>query len=282
MNIPQFATKDELFRFLKTNKSMLIAEKKYQTKHGDVISYFVTNEEGNELVNKGTPVDPAKFNGNEIKVSVVVNTTNILDSHGDVHFPNIWNKSLKEKKDLYLLQEHQMNFANVISDEVKAMTKTMTWRELGVDAFGVTQALVFVATIKKNRNEFMFNQYLNGYVKNHSVGMRYVNIELALNSGMPEDAEEKAVWDKYINDIVNRQSAEENGYFWAVTEAKLIEGSAVVIGSNTITPTLSVEEKSTPSEDTLTDLKNAPSEDTQRGINYKELRELLKNKTKNN
>jgi len=277
MNIPEFKTKQDLFSFLKTNKSTLIAEKKYQTKHGDVISYFVTNEEGNELVNKGAIIDPSEFKGNEIKVSVVVNTTNILDSHGDVHIPNIWNKTLKEKKDLYLLQEHKMTFENIISGDVKASIKYMTWRELGLDMFGTTQALVFVATIKRDRNEFMFNQYLNGYVKNHSVGMQYVNIELALNSNFKEDAEERAIWDKYIDTIVNKKSAEDAGFFWAVTEAKLIEGSAVVIGSNTITPTISVEDKSTPTEVTKTDQQTAPPEGTQESINYNYLLKQLKN-----
>ena len=101
------------------------------------------------------------------------------------------------------------------------------------------------------RNEFMFNQYAKGYVKNHSVGMRYVKLELAINSESKWDVEEKEIWDKYIDDIANKEVAEERGYFWAVTEAKIIEGSAVPIGSNTITPTLEVEAKNNePSKDT--------------------------------
>jgi phage anti-repressor protein len=44
--------------------------------------------------------------------------------------------------------------------------------------------------------------------------------------------EEKAIWDKYIDEIVNKEVAEEQSYFWAVSEAKAIEGSAVVKGSN--------------------------------------------------
>ena len=43
----------------------------------------------------------------------------------------------------------------------------------------------------------MYNQYLNGWVKNHSVGMRYVKMELAINSEAEYDADEKAIWDKY-------------------------------------------------------------------------------------
>ena len=42
--------------------------------------------------------------------------------------------------------------------------------------------------------------------------------------------------------MTNKEIAEQYGYFWAVTEAKVIEGSAVVFGSNYITPTLSVKQ----------------------------------------
>jgi hypothetical protein len=49
----------------------------------------------------------------------------------------------------------------------------------------------------------MFNQYAKGYVKEHSVGMRYVKIELAVNL-IQSMHEEKAVWDKYIDEIVKK------------------------------------------------------------------------------
>jgi hypothetical protein len=39
----------------------------------------------------------------QIKVKVVINTTNIIDSHNDCHIPNIWKKTLQEKKTIYLL-----------------------------------------------------------------------------------------------------------------------------------------------------------------------------------
>jgi hypothetical protein len=52
-------------------------------------------------------------------------------------------------------------------------------------------------------------------------------------------AEEKENWDKYIGKVANVEQAEEEGYFWAVTEAKIVEGSAVLFGSNRVTPTLS-------------------------------------------
>jgi len=87
----------------------------------------------------------------------------------------------------------------------------------------------------------MFGQYAKGYVKEHSAGLRYIQLELAINSDAEWDKEEKAVWDKYYNDIVNKEDVDEYGYFWAVTEQKIIEGSAVVKGSNFATPTILVE-----------------------------------------
>ena len=87
----------------------------------------------------------------------------------------------------------------------------------------------------------MFKQYANNYVDNHSVGMRYVKIFLAVND--PEYLDEFEVWSRYINSIVNAELANEKGYFYAVTEAKVIEGSAVPIGSNHVTPTRSVTPK---------------------------------------
>jgi hypothetical protein len=65
----------------------------------------------------------------------------------------------------------------------------------------------------------MFNQYAKGYVKEHSVGMRYVKIELAVNL-IQSMQEEKAVWE-YIDEIVNKESRRTKLFFSA---AKAIEG----------------------------------------------------------
>ena len=92
--------------------------------------------------------------------------------------------------------------------------------------------------------------------------MRYVKYDLAMNSDNPADKEEKKTWDKYINSVANKETAFEQGYFWAVTEAKVIEGSAVPMGSNFATPTISVG-KEPEIESTLT---IEPLENTQEVI----------------
>jgi hypothetical protein len=182
-----------------------------------------------------------------------------MDSHSDVHIPGIWKKSLQENKLIYHLQEHQIKFDHIISDQVTASTKTMTWKELGFDFPGSTEALIFDSVIEKERNEYMAEQYAKGRVKNHSVGMIYVKMELAMNSDSKYDAIEKETWDKYIDTISNKAQVEDQGYFWAILEAKVIEGSAVPIGSNYATPTISVgKDIALDEEPGETTLKNKP------------------------
>ena len=235
----EFVNKEEMFTHLRENKKSLIAQKKMITKQADTINLGVVakNSKG-DVVKAG--IDELS-DINTLKMDLVINTTNVLDSHGDVHLKGIWNKSVKEKKDLYLLQEHKMNFNHIITDNVRASVKELTWNELGANYNGKTEALTFSVEVDKSRNPFMFDLYSKGQVKNHSIGMQYVKMELALNSDSPSDKEEKATWDKHINEVANKEQAEQQGYFWAVLEAKAIEGSAVPLGSNQITPTLSVK-----------------------------------------
>ena len=70
--------------------------------------------------------------------------------------------------------------------------------------------------------------------------MRYVKIAMAIDSKERYWADEKETYDKYYDLIVNNDDVD--GFFWAVTEAKVIEGSAVLRGSNVVTPTISITE----------------------------------------
>lgn len=251
----QFNNKQELFTALRENKHDIIATKKMIVKEADAIIYLpsVSSDKGQTLKAEETNLTDI----DKIQAKLVINTTLLMDSHSDVHLNGIWKKSVKETKNPYLLQEHKMTFDHIISDNVKASVSLMPWTDLGFNYPGSTEALVFDATISKDRNEFMFNQYAKGYVKEHSVGMRYVKIELGINSDNRYDEEEKKVWDKYIDLVVNKDLAEERGYAWFVHEAKIIEGSAVVKGSNFATPTISVEAAGS------TSTKKEPSSDTQ-------------------
>lgn len=241
LTIPTFETKKELFKFMVDNLEQLMIQKCAITKEADGFggNAILMNDLGNGFTNKSQD-----STSTVIKARLVINTTNIMDSHSDVHIKGLWNKSIKENKRILHVQEHKSNeFNKIISsgDDLKAFVKTYSWKELGYDAEGETEALVFDSTIKQERNSYMFEQYQKGYVTNHSVGMRYVKLGLALDD---EDyPAQKALWDAHIGDIVNRADAEKQKYFWAVTEAKALEGSSVPLGSNPVTPTLSVEQK---------------------------------------
>lgn len=235
----EFDSKEDLFKALVENKKELVSIKKSIEKKADAVSYGYVENISKNSVDKAIAAADLP---DSLSVKVVINTTNFLDSHGDVHIGGIWNKSVKDNSSFLHLQEHQRDFDKVISDSAKGSVSSMTWKQLGLPYEGKTEALIFESTIDRLRNGFMLKQYANGWVKNHSVGMRYVNIELAINSNAEWDKEYKETWDKYYEDIANKETADERGYFWAVTEAKIVEGSAVVMGSNSATPTLENKE----------------------------------------
>lgn len=234
----KFKTKKELFKFMIKNHDALISLKKSEMKKAEACSFLGINNytlkgdsvyKANEII-----TEP----GNKINVLAVINSTNWLDKHMDVHIPGLWKKSLQENKFIKHLQEHRMAFDKIISDksDLKSFTKKLTWKELGFNFTGKSECLIFDSIVKRSRNEFMFDQYANGHVDNHSVGMRYIKISMCINdesSGAYFDA-----WEKYYDQIINPEIADKKGFFWAVPEAMVVEGSAVPIGSNIVTPTL--------------------------------------------
>lgn len=273
--IPKFDNNKDLFAWLQKNEDRLIAQKSAQLKQAEAIAFAPTMVIDKAEANKANePIDVT--NMDEIKVVVVINTTNLLDSYMDVHIPKLWNKSLKENKLIMHLQEHKMGFATIISDgvDLKAMAKNYSWNELGQPYEGATEALVFESTVKRNRNQFMFDQYAKGYVKNHSVGMRYVKLILCINDESAGANWES--WEKYYPQIINPEEADKRGYFWAVTEAKVIEGSAVPLGANWATPTL---DNNKTIEEVVKDVEEPIVEQPkigEKGYNYNRLIENLK------
>lgn len=237
--------KKDKIAFLVQNKEDHISQKKAKTKEADGVLYYKLNDTIIDTVSKADISQIDLTNTNALNVKAIINTTNIMDTHDDVHIPGIWTKSIQEAKNILHLQEHDNSFRSIIASgqDLNVYAKYYDWRDLGYDYDGQTQALEFDSNVKKSRNEFMFNQYANNYVTNHSVGMQYVKIFLAVDD--PDFPNEHEVWNRYIDMIVNKELPIEKGYFYAVTEAKIIEGSAVPIGSNHVTPTRSVTPKLT-------------------------------------
>ena len=254
-----FATKNDMFLELKANAKDIISQKKSVVKFADGLAITSIEKNSKEVINAlkslvfkaSNPLVKSIDYTKELNalpklvVKATSNTTNWFDSHRDVHIDGIWNKTLSDNGQNAFphIQEHDYDFENMIADgiDVKTYLENTTFKQLGFKYDGNTQALKFESLIDPNRNIFMYNQYANGWVKNHSVGMLYVNIVFCANSEMQGMEDEKANYDKYYPQIANKQDVDQVGYFWAVLEAKLKEHSAVVFGSNCITPTDSVE-----------------------------------------
>lgn len=257
----EFETKELMFTALKAAKQSIISKKKAAIKHADSYSITVIEGVNDKVINQLKEIAHKSFanksvdytalkNLPNIIVKATTNTTNFFDSHRDVHIDGIWNKTIQDNgnKAFSHIQEHEYEFEKVINDAPITSVEKTTFKKLGFNYGGNTEALKIESVVDPNRNLFMYNQYANGWVKNHSVGMQYVKMEFCANTEMSDMAEEKAAWDKYYSRIANKEDVDAVGYFWAVTEAKLKEHSAVVFGSNSITPTNSVEieaEKST-------------------------------------
>lgn len=233
--IPTFKTDKELFDFIVANEEDILWSRQQKIKCADSFAFHAIQTKG---------INTAKedfMDKNEIDAVLVINTTNILDSHKDVHIKGIWDKSLQENSRIKHMQEHGHSFDKIIADkdDLQAYVKDYSWKQLGYDAPGTTQALVFESKIRKDRNPYMFKQYAEGNVDNHSVGMRYVKMVTCIND---EDyGAEFEAYEKYSKYVVNQAELEKTKVFWAVLEAKAIEGSAVPDGSNPITPTVSMK-----------------------------------------
>jgi hypothetical protein len=252
--IPSFSTNKDKFDWLIKKKSFLFSTKKSATVTKDAIgSLSYAFLDSDDFAIKASPKEFKEIvrDAKQIKVRALINTTKLFDSHGDVHIDQLWNKSLSQTKNFYLLKEHVFSFNSIITDNVKAFTKQLEWKtDLGINYEGKTQGLIFDATIDKpdestkypneqTVNE-MFNMYISGKVKQHSIGMQYVKMDMAINDNRYE--KEFSVWEKYFDQIANKEDALEAGYFFPITEAKIIEGSAVPKGSNWATPTMSVQQ----------------------------------------
>jgi len=168
--------------------------------------------------------------------TIVGNTYLWMDSHEDVHAKGCFSKSIKENKNIFHLHDHEFKITAKVGEPLKVYEQEIAWKDLGVEREGNTQALLMDTEIMKEYNSQIFAEYKSNKINQHSVGMVYVKLDLAVND--EEYEEEHKVWLDNIDAIGNKEMAEEKGYFWLVREAKLIEISAVLMGSNELTPTM--------------------------------------------
>lgn len=198
----------------------------------------------------------ADSDSESVIVDVVANLSGWMDMDDDVILRGAYSKSISDKSpDKFpFLKDHKYSVDSFIADTLKVYTEEMTARQLGYNSDKSGQALVFKGRVRKGYDSSMYEKYKNGLIKQHSIGLRYIKPDLAVNDAQYD--EEFKVWQRYFSQVINEDKAIEKGYFWAISEIAVIENSAVVWGSNSMTPTIAIEEekeaaKSTSMLDTL-------------------------------
>ncbi len=247
----------ELSAFLKENKKQLIAQKKMSVKTCESVSYcpgyLKVTQDGalKEIGGEGIAPDADSF-----LVKVAANTSMYCDSAMDVLLRDAGKKSFRERKGLIPhIHDHDWVVGAEVGEVQSIYYEDVALRDLGLKQDGSGQALIFETEIIRSYNPMIFEKYRTKKIKQHSIGLRYVTLLLAINE--PEDdyyEDEYKIWKKYIDQIINKEYVESKGYFWVVSEFMLLENSCVLLGANQLTPTLSTTAKSAtedqPSDDT--------------------------------
>lgn len=247
-----FNDKMDMVKFMQKNRDELFAVKKaeYKTKSEAVLKSGIFVKDFEPIIEDIT--------GDFIQVKTIINTTNVIDSHADLHMREMWNKTVKDNPFSHHLKSHKADFEFVISDKARSYNEKMNFKDLGLDVDMEMDANINEFIMERKKLPLMFDAYKNGEVKQHSVGMMYVSYDLAFYD---EDSQkEMDFFNEMKSKAVNPEVADENGYIWIIYEGKKREGSAVVFGSNSITPTLSVKNYEPASS--ATQYKSEPSNNT--------------------
>lgn len=239
-SIPENLKGKALYKFLIENKAALIQEKKSIIKRTDPLVYnssILTTTKA--TAKKEAAGDDPTFipDADTIRVKVVANTCNWIDSQLDMLIADCAKKSIKDRKGIIPhLHDHYQCIEGKVGEVVSIYTQGMKLKDLGVNNSGTTQAIIFETDIMKSYNPAVYNQYRLNKISQHSIGLQYVNISLCIND--EESEKEFDFWNKYYPQVINQDMADEYGFFWVVTEIKLLENSCVLFGANELTPTL--------------------------------------------
>lgn len=250
-----------LFQYLKDNKKELINIKRSMPIKSAPVAINYAAQEDKAYGTKSLPDETKKLiapdEPGNIMVRVVANSSMVLDSHMDVLTPESWTKTVKEngpagKNIISHIHDHIHEVGAKIGKVMNITTESVKASALGFAGNKSVSVLVFETEVKRQFNNKIYNMYKEEAINQHSIGLQYVKVELAINSEDEQFEEEYKCWEKYYSKIMNPKMADERGYFWLVSEIKLFENSAVLLGSNEATPTLETAKYEEPGKSTPT------------------------------
>jgi hypothetical protein len=279
--IPEFSTKADMFSYLRKNADKIIAQKKaFPTTSDDLefgysISTPVKTEKPAGATKEAGTTEDDSIDG-ELPVDIISNMSGWCDSHMDVMIKDNWNKSINDtgasgQKLIYHMKNHgtfyQYTTDAIIGKDPVLYTKTIDLTRFSFSSdIKKAQALMMSSTVMKEYDEKCYYLYRDKQIKQHSIGLQYIKIYLCIDSTEEEDAMYKENWDKYYPQVINKDKVDSKGYFWAVTESRILEVSAVLFGSNELTPVDSTG-KSTPFQPSA-DTEEKPHESKVKSVDW--------------
>ena len=249
LKLPENLQGKDLLQYLHANKATLTKQKRIGQGEAGAVGF--AESKGACLLPQQKAVKMEHEGDKAIIVDVVANLTGWMDTQNDVLLRGCFAKSLADKgNDFPFLRDHSYVTDCIIAETMQVYTQDFAPAELGIStrASVAPQALMFRGRLTPDLSGKTYYQYKAGLIKQHSIGLRYVRLELAMND--PQFEQEYKAWLAYSPQVLNIDKAIETGYFWAVSEIALIENSAVVFGANSQTPTISVEEEKAAAEGT--------------------------------
>jgi len=231
-----FESKTEMFNALRIEKDEIISLKKKMIQK----SY----EKGISVTAKVLDITKLSEQVKAIKLDdrhyyIAVNSTRILDGHDDLHLDPIWNVTVKAQQGKnYLVDTHVLSVGTTIArkEHIEMLVAKVPFSMVGKPYKGNTVILIYKIPKDKIIHEKAKEWLDSGDDIEASVRMQYVTIDFAMDSDEKGDETWKRNFDKYHRIIANKEEFEEILFFWAVSEAKNInESSLVLFGSNSST-----------------------------------------------
>lgn len=187
----------------------------------------------------------------KIDVKVICSTSWYRHYNGDVFSDKVYDSSITRKgKNIPHILDHIQQSTAHVGDVKNVYVQNFPTSFLGFTSdVQETPCLVMETTIREDYNEDVYKFYKNKKINQHSIGYTYVNGDygkLALNSQLPEDKEQYAVWQEYFPKLINKDEAIARRYFWLVDNIDVVENSCVLFGANPLTPTLAKKEEPVP------------------------------------
>lgn len=250
------------------NKVELSNIKKLAIKHTDGVSNRPLKD--SDSISKSMELPNEDDNALQ---KVIANTYYWVDSHQDVHVKGTFTKSIKENlPKIYHLDNHDSKngFRSKVGNVKDIQEVEVKWEDLGIKKQGKTICVIGTTELIEDYNKPVFDAYKNGEIDQHSVGMVYLDMQLAVND--KQYPEELKAWNEVYPLLGNPEEADRLGFFWVQKQAKLKEISCVLWdGSNALTPAIKNTEA-----DTITLENDEAEQSLQKKVDETSINEFLK------